>query len=155
MWLDSLWSLLRLRGFQGLTYPIAQQPEASKSVSWASGFKQKKKISANTIFTWCQFWPSGIVITCICVYMCVCVRLCVCVSIPELVSAITHHHHLFKLALPNLDQRCKTPWFRSLYCFCFFGVGWGWGRGGWPYLYLQDQLNLKIQIYYILSLFTP
>ena len=31
---------------------------------------------------------------------------------PELVSAITCH--LFKPGSPNLDQRCKTPWLRSL-----------------------------------------
>ena len=30
----------------------------------------------------------------------------------ELVRAITHH--LFKLGLRNLDQRCKIPWLRSL-----------------------------------------
>ena len=30
----------------------------------------------------------------------------------ELVRAITHH--LFKLGPPNLDQRCKIPWLRSI-----------------------------------------
>ena len=29
----------------------------------------------------------------------------------ELVRSITHHP--FNLGLPNLDQRCKTPWLRS------------------------------------------
>ena len=33
-------------------------------------------------------------------------------SVTKFVRAITHHP--FKLGSPNLDQRCKTPWFRSL-----------------------------------------
>ena len=41
----------------------------------------------------------------------VCVSVCVCVD-HGLVRTITHW--LFKLGSPNLDQRCKTPWFRSL-----------------------------------------
>ena len=42
-----------------------------------------------------------------------CVRVCVCVFInQELVRTITHRS--FKLGSPNLDQRCKAPWFRSL-----------------------------------------
>ena len=40
-----------------------------------------------------------------------CVRVCVCIN-HELVRTITHHS--FKLESPNFDQRCKTPWFRSL-----------------------------------------
>ena len=46
----------------------------------------------------------------------VCVSACVCI-IHELVRTITHRS--FKLGSPNLDQRCKTPWFGSLYF-------WGW-----------------------------
>ena len=43
----------------------------------------------------------------------VCVSVCVCVcSNHELVRTITHRP--FKLGSPNLDQRCKTPWFGSL-----------------------------------------
>ena len=33
-------------------------------------------------------------------------------SVTKFVRAITHHP--FKLGSPNLDQRCKTPWLRSL-----------------------------------------
>ena len=40
------------------------------------------------IFTRGQFWPSGIVVACVCVY--VCVSVCPCVN-HEFVSAITHH----------------------------------------------------------------
>ena len=52
-----------------------------------------------------QFWPSGIVIACVCGSVCVCIN-------HELVRTITHHP--VKLGSPNLDQRCKTPWFGSL-----------------------------------------
>ena len=44
--------------------------------------------------------------------VCVCVRPCVN---HELVRVITHHP--FLLGSPNLDQRCKRPWLRSL-LFC-------------------------------------
>ena len=54
-----------------------------------------------------QFWPSGIVIGCVCGSVCQ----CVCVN-HELVRTITHRS--FKLGSLNLDQRCKTPWFRYL-----------------------------------------
>ena len=50
----------------------------------------------------------------------VCVSVCVCVSLCVnhlLVRAITRD--LFKLGSPNLDQRCKRPWLRSL---LFLGV---------------------------------
>ena len=56
-------------------------------------------------FTRGQFWPSGIVIACVCGSVCVCIN-------HELVRTITHHP--VKLGSPNLDQRCKTPWFGSL-----------------------------------------
>ena len=61
------------------------------------------------IFTRGQFWPSGIVVACVCVCVCVSVRMCVN---HLLVRAITRD--LFKLGSPNLDQRCKRPWLRSL-----------------------------------------
>ena len=61
-------------------------------------------------FTRGQFWPSGIVVACVCV--------CVCLSVNhQLVRAVTHQR--FKLEPPNLDQRCKRPWLRSL---LFFGA---------------------------------
>ena len=66
--------------------------------------------------------------------VCVCVRLCVN---HLLVCAITRD--LFKLGSPNLDQRCKRPWLRSV---------WFWGAID---LDLQDQINFKVRIYPILS----
>ena len=52
--------------------------------------------------------------------LCVCVSVCVCVSLCVnhlFVRAITRDP--FKLGSPNLDQRCKRPWLRSL---LFLGV---------------------------------
>ena len=63
------------------------------------------------IFTRGQFWPSGIVVACVCVCVCVCLSVCLCVN-HLLVRTITRD--LFKLGSPNLDQRCKRPWLRSL-----------------------------------------
>ena len=67
------------------------------------------------LFTRGQFWPPGIVVACVCV--------CVCVSVNhELVRATIHQP--FKLGSPNLVQRSKTPWLRSLLVF--------WGNWLWP-----------------------
>ena len=69
----------------------------------------------------------------------VCVSVCVCVN-HKIVRMINHKivrmitHRSFKLGSPNLDQRCKTPWFRSL----FF-----WGMIN---LDLQGQIQLESQI---------
>ena len=52
--------------------------------------------------------------------VCVSVRPSVCPSINKFVCTITRH--LFKLRSPNLDQRCKTTWLRSL---VFWGFFWG------------------------------
>ena len=48
---------------------------------------------------------------CRCLRLCVCVSVCMCVN-HLLVRAITRDP--FKLGSPNLDQRCKRPWLRSL-----------------------------------------
>ena len=49
---------------------------------------------------------------CHCLRLCVCVSVCLCVN-QLLVRAITRDP--FKLGSPNLDQRCKRPWLRSLF----------------------------------------
>ena len=77
----------------------------------------KKSKTLPSVFTRGQFWPSGIVVACVCV----CVSVCMCVN-HLLVRAITRDP--FKLWSPNLDQRCKRPWLRSLF--------WG-GVGNWPW----------------------
>ena len=64
---------------------------------------------------------------------CLCLWVCVCVCInQELVHTITQCP--FKLGSPNLDQRCKTPWFRSL---MFLGM---------IDLDLQGKIKLESQI---------
>ena len=61
-----------------------------------------------------------------------CVCVCVCLSVNhQLVRAVTHQP--FKLESPNLDQRCKRPWLRSL---LFFGM---------IDLELQGQIELNSQ----------
>ena len=80
------------------------------------------------LFTRGQFWPSGVVVACVCVSVC----MCVCVSVNhELVRAIIHQP--FTLGSPNLVQRSKTPWLRSL---SFFGA---------IDLDLQGQIKLQTQ----------
>ena len=85
-----------------------------------------------------RFWPSGIVVACVCL----CVRPSVrpCVN-HELVRAITHHP--FKLGSPSLDHRCKRPWLRSLLFL------------GWLTLTFKVTFNFKVKIYPILSLSMP
>ena len=83
------------------------------------------------IFTRGQFWPSGIVVACVCVYVCVSVN-------HELVRAIIHQP--FKLGSSNLDQRCKRPWLRAL---LFSGT---------IDLAFKVKLNFKVKIYPILSM---
>ena len=77
-------------------------------------------------------WPSGIVVACVCLSVCPSVRPSVCVCGKHLlVRAITQHP--FKLGSPNLDNRCKRPWLRSL---LFWGV---------IDLDLQGQIELQSQ----------
>ena len=56
-------------------------------------------IYAASIFTWAQFWPSSIVVACVCLFVCVSVN-------PELVRAI--NHHAFKLEPPNLEKKVQN-----------------------------------------------
>ena len=66
-------------------------------------------------------------------------RLCVCVSvIHQFVRTITCH--TLKVQSPKLDQKCKTPWLRSLLFWGFIDLD------------LQGQIELKIKIYPILGL---
>ena len=76
-----------------------------------------------------QFWPSGIVVACVCVFVSLCVN-------HLLVRTITRD--LFKLRSPNLKHRCKRRWLRSL-------LLWGVGGRGVIDLYLQGQIYLQSQ----------
>ena len=64
------------------------------------------------------FWPPGIVVASVrlsvCLPVCVSVRVC---GNHEFVRTTTRHP--FKLGSPNFDQRCKSPWLRSL---LFYGA---------------------------------
>ena len=62
-----------------------------------------------SVFTWDQFWRSGIVVACVCV--CICLNVRVSVN-HELVCAIIHRP--FKLGSPHFDQMCAIPWLRFL-----------------------------------------
>ena len=65
-----------------------------------------------------HFYPSPVLAFGYCHRLRLCVCPCVCVSLCVnhlLVRAITWEP--FKLGSPNLDQRCKRPWLRSL-LFC-------------------------------------
>ena len=92
-------------------------------------------------------------------YMCVCVP--VCVGQPK---AWPRHNSLpMKLVSPNVDQRCKIPWLRSLFFLLiyffpfFFGGGGGGGGGGgehWPSNLSQFWLVRTIS-HYVLKLCSP
>ena len=53
-----------------------------------------------------QFWLSGIVIACICVFVHVCVY--------KSLACLHDNSSTFKMGSPNLDQRYKTPSLKSL-----------------------------------------
>ena len=84
--------------------------------------QQKCQVNMNDCL--CHFYLRPVMAFryCGCLRLCVCVSMCVCVSVCVsinhlLVHAITRDP--FKLGSPNLDQRCKTIWLRSL---LFYGV---------------------------------
>ena len=58
-----------------------------------------------TLFTWGHIWPLDIVIACVCLSQYLSIN-------PEFGPTLTHYP--FKLGSPNLNQRYKTPWLRSL-----------------------------------------
>ena len=78
------------------------------------------------VFTRGQLWPSGIVIACVCV----CVYVCVSFN-HQFVRTITCHP--LKLQSTKLDQKCKTPWLRSLLVLGFIDLDH------------QGQIELKSQ----------
>ena len=102
-----IWATWTLLSGHGMETPMAL-------MALCDGLLFSHRVSNADIFTRGQFWPSGIVVACVCVSVC----LCVCVSVNhELVRVIIHQP--FKLGSPNLVQRSKTPWLRSL---LFFGA---------------------------------
>ena len=71
---------------------------------------------------------------------------CLRPSITKFVRAITHHP--FMLGSPNLDQRCKIPWLRSLLFFFFFLFCFFLGGGSLTF-------KVKVKFYPILNLSAP
>ena len=63
-------------------------------------------------YAWFASKQEPVRFACVCVYQCVHMSRCVN---PELVRVITCDP--FKPGSPNMDQRCKTIWSRSLYSF--------------------------------------
>ena len=98
-------------------------------------------ISQNNLL---HYYPRPVLAFGFCHRLRVCVCLCVCVSLyVNHLLAHTITRDPFKLGLPNLDQRCKRPWLRSLLF-----------RGQLPMTF-KVKFNLKVRIYSILSLTTP
>ena len=70
----------------------------------------------------------------------------------QMVTKVWFCTRLFKLWSPNLEQRCKTIWLRSLFFFIFFFFGGGGGEVGGIDLDFQGQFELKtLKVYPILS----
>ena len=65
-------------------------------------------IFINFIFTWGQFWPSGIVASCVC--------LCVCPSVRQSHACPRDNSSPVSARITKFE-RCKRPWLRSL-LFC-------------------------------------
>ena len=103
----------------------------------------RKKSRRSTIGRICIIFYPRLVLAigyCRCqrLFVCVCVSLCIN---HVLVHAITRDR--FKLGSPNLDQRCKRTWLRSL---LFLGaVG----------LTFKVKFNLKVRIYPLLGWSSP
>ena len=75
-------------------------------------------------------------------------------SLRQMVTKVWFCTRLFKLWSPNLDQRCKTIWLRSLLFvfFVFFVFFFFWGEVGGIDLDFQGQFELKtLKVYPILS----
>ena len=120
-----------------LTQPIAHP------CRWAMGcllwlLLGKLITEPDRIMLWCLpylcFYPRPVMAFryCRCLRLSVCVCVCVCVSVNhQFVRTITCHP--LKLQSPNLDQKCKRPWLRSLLFLGFIDLD------------LQGQIELKSQ----------
>ena len=93
------------------------------SLTWLfTFFKRSWKAISNDFYYQGQFWPSGIVATC--VYLSV--RLCIRPSVHHLFACPAITCVPFKLGSPNFDQRLNTP----LVKICIvLGGDWPWLSG--------------------------
>ena len=108
------WKMLLFHSYRNIEGRLWGHPVMSPMTS--SSWKYFFWHNLGRFFARGQFWPSGIVIAPVCVYICQCVCVCVCIN-HLLVRTITHQP--FKLESPNLKHMCKTPWLR---CLLFLGV---------------------------------
>ena len=90
-----------------------------------------RRSSCSSYFCYYCFYPRPVLAFGYYHRLCLWVCVCVCIN-HEFVRTITHRP--VKLGSPNLDQRCKTPWFGSLE---FLGM---------IDLDLQGQIQLESQI---------
>ena len=107
------------------------------------------------IFTRGQFWPSGIVVACVCV--CVCVSLClsVCQSLAcPCDNSGPVQARIAKFGPKMQKTLVKVPIVLFFCCCCFFFWGGG-GGGGQLTLTFKVKFNFKVRIHPILSLSGP
>ena len=74
--------------------------------------KALKKIPVHPRWSWTFYYPR----TVLAFRYCRCLRLsdCPCVRVSQTLAGPRDNSGPFKLGSPNLDQRCKIPWSRSL-----------------------------------------
>ena len=110
-------------------------------------------IFALAVFTPGQFWPSGIVVACVCLRVCVRVSMCVCQSCVPITRDNSGHSRQTRITKfgPKIHKALvKIPiffFFLFIYLFFFFWGGGG-GGGGQLALIFKVKFNLK-------SEFTP
>ena len=96
-----------------------------------------------------SFWPSGIVVACVCVCVCVCPSVCQSLACPRDNSGPVQAR-IAKFGPKMQKTLVKVPIF-----FFFFFFFWGGGGGGQLTLTFKVKFNFKVRIYPILSLSGP
>ena len=118
-------------------HPFSGSPAVCLPVNNITGMDgQKNRQTDRQTDRQTSFYPRPVMAfgycRCLRLSVCVCVCMCVCVSVNhQFVRTITCHP--LKLQSPNLDQKCKTPWLRSLLFLGFIDLD------------LQGQIELKSQ----------
>ena len=100
------------------------------------------------ICTWGQFWPSGIVVACVCV--CVCVSVCVCQSVCQSLACPRNNSGPVQAMITKFGPTMQKTLFEvPIFIFLWW---WWWGQ---LTLTFKVKFNLKIRIYPILILSAP
>ena len=87
-----------------------------------------------SIFTRGQFWPSGIVVACVCLFVCVCVS--VCQSVCPSLACPCHNSRPVSVRITRFGPRVQNNLVR--YCFV-----------EWSILILKVKFKVQVQIYHI------